>query len=482
MKKLLYLALAAMAIGPAQAKVSLPSFFASNMVMQQQTDVNLWGKATPKSTVTVSPSWDGKKYTATAAADSTWRVSMPTPEAGGPYTISITDKDSKLELENVLLGEVWFCAGQSNMEMPMRGFDRQPLQGGNDVIAKAKSSTPVRMFIADSKDGRWVRQFSKQPKDDLQGEWLTNEPVNVAETSATAYYFARYIQDVLDVPVGIMIVSLGGSMIEPWISREELSKFSNVDFSILDNDEPIKVQQTTPCILYNAKVNPVIGYTIRGMLWYQGESNRDNAEIYDDLMASMVKDYRSRWGQGDFPFYFVEIAPFNYEGPDKFSGALLREAQMRATKKIPNCGMISTLDGGHPVFIHPVDKATVGQRLAWLALGDTYGQKGFGYKSPEYDSMEIAEGKIYINVKNAARGLCPMWTSLEGFEIAGQDGEYHPAFAEIETKTCRLAVSSPDVPEPKNVRYAFKNMTTASVYNVHGLPLHPFRTDNQPLK
>lgn len=360
----------------------------------------------------------------------------------------------------------------------MRGFDRQPLKETNDIIAKAKPTTPIRIFNADSKDGKWVRQSNKKVQEDCQGDWLINTPENVAEASASAYYFARYIQEVLNVPVGILVSTLGGSKVEAWMSREALAPFADIDVSALDNNEPIKNASATPCVLYNARVAPLINYTIKGFLWYQGESNRDNADVYKELMPAFVKDLRTKWGQGDFPFYFVEIAPYNYEGANGTSAARLREVQLQNMKDIPNSGMVTTLDIGNPVFIHPMDKATVGQRLAWWALAQTYGLKGFGYAPAIYDSMEISDNKIYINVKNAERGLCPMWTSLKGFEIAGEDKVFHPAFAEIETKSCRLAVSSEKVPHPVAVRYAYKNYTEATVFNVYGLPLVPFRTDN----
>lgn len=359
----------------------------------------------------------------------------------------------------------------------MRGFDRQPLVGTNDVIARANPATPVRMFIADSKDGRWVRQQSKTPQTDIEGGWFVNTPENVANTSATAYYFARYVQDVMQIPVGIIVSTLGGSKIEAWMSREALSEFPMIDTSMLDDGEPVKDAYKTPSVLYNAKVVPFLDFKVKGMLWYQGESNRDNAELYKRLMPAFVKDLRSHWGE-EMPVYFVEIAPFNYEGANGFSAAKMREVQLQNMKDIPHSGMVTTVDVGNPVFIHPVDKATVGQRLAWWALADTYGMKGFGYAPPIYKSMEIKENKIYINVENADRGLCPMWTSLAGFEIAGEDRKFYPAFAEIETSTCRLAVSSDSVPNPVAVRYAYKNYPEFSVRNIHGLPLVPFRTDN----
>ena len=463
-------------VHPIAAKIKLPSVLNNHMVLQQQSQVKLWGTALENSRVIIQTSWDNRKYRTTTDAQGNWIVEVSTPQAGGPYEITFSDGET-LTLKNILIGEVWFCSGQSNMEMPMGGFDRQPTQGTNDIIAKAKPSTPIRIFNMDSDKGRWIRQFSKTPQEDCKGEWQENTPENVAHASAAAYYFARYIREVLEVPVGIIVASRGGSRIEPWMSREALAPFREIDLSVLDNDQ--KVSDTnTPCVLYNSKVAPLTRFAIKGFLWYQGESNRDNADIYHALQTALVKDLRNKWGLGELPFYFVEIAPFNYEGADGTSAARLREAQQRSMKEIPNCGMVTTLDIGHPVFIHPTDKETVGNRLAWWALGQTYGKKGFGYATPIYKSMEIADNKIYINVENAQRGLCPMWTSLEGFEIAGEDRVFYPAFAEIETKSCRLAVSSEKVPHPVAVRYAYKNYTQATVYNIHGLPLAPFRTDN----
>jgi sialate O-acetylesterase len=458
-----------------QAKIKLPSILGDNMVLQQQTEVNLWGEAKNKTKVKVITSWNGKTYTALSDENGKWQTRISTPVAGGPYTISIAD-DEKTELKNILIGEVWFCSGQSNMEMPMRGFDRQPAQGTNTIIAKANAKTAIRMFTTDSKNGSWVRQFSKQPQTDCKGEWLENTSENVANISATGYYFAKYIQEVLAVPVGIIVSSWGGSKVEAWMSREAISPFKEIDLSILDNDNAVKSPTSTPCVLYNAKIAPLTQFAIKGFLWYQGESNRDNADQYAQLMPAFVKDLRSRWGT-DFPFYFVEIAPFNYEGANGTSGAHMREVQLQNMKDIPNSGMASTLDIGHPVFIHPMDKETVGTRLAWWALAETYKRTGFGYKCPIYKSMEIADKKVYINFDNAERGICPMWTDLKGFEIAGEDKVFYPAKAEIETKTARLAVSSENVTKPVAVRYAYKNYPEVSIFSIYGIPVAPFRTD-----
>lgn len=481
MKQKLLGLIALLAIGGQQAvtaKVKLPHVLASNMVMQQDSNVKLWGKAKPNAKLSVKTSWDNKTYKTTVANDSTWLVTVKTPKADNkPYQIVFNDGE-KTQLDNILIGEVWFCSGQSNMEMPMRGFDRQPLRGTNAIIAKQKPTTPIRMFITDSKKGSWFRQFSKTPQADCYGEWLDNRPENVSVTSATAYFFAQYLQDVLDVPVGLIVSTLGGAKVEPWMSREAISQFKDIKLDILNNDKKPNIWQD-PCVLYNAKIAPFLNYNIKGFLWYQGESNRNNADQYRYLMEAFVKDLRGKWGLGELPFYFVQIAPYRYGNPDATDAAKLREVQALNAKEIPNSGMVCTLDIGAPNFIHPVDKETVGTRLALLALGQTYGRKGFGYLTPTYKSMEKKDGKIYINMDNAPYGgVCPMWTSLKGFEIAGEDKVFHPAFAEVEEKTCRLAVSSKDVPNPVAVRYCYHNYAEASVFNLYGLPLAPFRTDN----
>ena len=481
MKQKLLGLIALLAIGGQQAvtaKVKLPHVLASNMVMQQDSNVKLWGKAKPNAKLSVKTSWDNKTYKTTVANDSTWLVTVKTPKADNkPYQIVFNDGE-KTQLDNILIGEVWFCSGQSNMEMPMRGFDRQPLRGTNAIIAKQKPTTPIRMFITDSKKGSWFRQFSKTPQADCYGEWLDNRPENVSVTSATAYFFAQYLQDVLDVPVGLIVSTLGGAKVEPWMSREAISQFKDIKLDILNNDKKPNIWQD-PCVLYNAKIAPFLNYNIKGFLWYQGESNRNNADQYRYLMEAFVKDLRGKWGLGELPFYFVQIAPYRYGNPDATDAAKLREVQALNAKEIPNSGMVCTLDIGAPNFIHPVDKETVGTRLALLALGQTYGRKGFGYLTPTYKSMEKKDGKIYINMDNAPYGgVCPMWTSLKGFEITGEDKVFHPAFAEVEEKTCRLAVSSKDVPNPVAVRYCYHNYAEASVFNLYGLPLAPFRTDN----
>lgn len=462
------------------AKVEVPTFIASDMVMQQNAVFPLRGKASAGSKVRINASWNADKNTLVTEADGSgnWNVKLATPEAGGPYSIVIDDGDEPLTLDNVMIGEVWLCSGQSNMEMPMGGFDGQPVEGGTDVIARAKRSVPVRVYNADNDKGRWVRQWSQTPRDTMWGRWYDNAPENVRDMSATAYYFARYLNEVLEVPVGVMVSSLGGSRIESWMSREACEGIDGVDMRLLELDsaETDKRQRNVPGVLYNAKINPLKGIPMAGMLWYQGESNVGD-DNYAVKMEAMVRDLRNKWGQGEWPFYFVEISPFNYDGGDGISAALLREQQQKARGMIPHSGMVSVIDHGHPTMIHPMNKKVVGERLAWLALGDAYGRRGHGEPSPIYRDMEVKDGVAFITVDNASRGLCPMWCALDGFEIAGADMVWHEATADLHTYGGRLAVRSDEVPEPVAVRYAFKNYPKVSVYNIHGLPLMPFRTD-----
>ncbi|MDR2382858.1 MAG: sialate O-acetylesterase [Prevotellaceae bacterium] len=457
------------------AKVILPGILGDNMILQQQSQVKIWGKAKEKTNVTVKTSWNDNVYNVTSNNKGDFVAEIATPAANNtPYKISITDGE-EIILKNILIGEVWFCSGQSNMEMPVKGFGGQPVKGSFDVIAKASAVTPIRMFTTDSEDGKWVRQFSKQPQTDCKGRWLENTPENVANISAVGYYFARYIQSALNVPVGIIVSSWGGSKVEAWMSKETFEAFPEIDLSFLNNQEEVKNPTQTPVVLYNAKIAPLTNFAIRGFLWYQGESNRGNIDRYARLMSAFVKDLRAKWNIGDFPFYFVQIAPFNYDGVERISAAQLREVQEQNMRDIPNSGMVTTMDIGDPLFIHPADKETVGNRLAYWALAETYKKLNFGYAPPTYKAMEIKDSSIIVSFNNAEQGICPTRIEIRGFEIAGDDRVFVPATA-IE-KSGKIVVSSEKIRKPVAVRYLYKNFAEATVFNVFGIPASPFRTD-----
>lgn len=460
----------------AGAKIVLPPVLANHMVLQQQSVVKLWGEATPNQWVTVTMSWNSATSRVCSSHDGLWEVEVQTPVAGGPYQISISD-GTELLLDNVMIGEVWFCSGQSNMEMPLMGFDGSPVEGAQQEIGKADPAIPIRMFLADVKDDRWTKCESKTLETQCEGTWCEQSSEHLPYTSAVAYFFAKHLYASLRVPVGVIVASHGGSWIEAWMDRKTLSAF-DIDTSSLDNNLPISDPYRTPSVLYNTKLYPFFRTTVKGMIWYQGESNSEQPEMYSRLMPAFVQMLRSQW-QSNLPFYYVEVAPYHYDWDGLLTGARLRENQFKAKQGLEHCGMVSTLDLGDFYNVHPSRKEPVGFRLAQWALGDCYGMKGLTYASPSFLSMELKDDKALVKVDDAPLGLCPMWIPLEGFEIAGADRKFYPAEAVIHAdKAYQIEVSSPQVPHPVAVRYAYQNCPKAEVFSTAGLPLIPFRTDN----
>ena len=448
----------------ASAKVILPAVIDHNMVLQQKTNAALWGKARPAAKVKVTTSWNGKSYTVQAGKDSLWRVSVSTPAAGGPFSITFDDGE-KLVLKNILIGEVWVCSGQSNMAMPVKGFRNQPVEGSNDLLLNAKNPK-IRLFQV-------TRQLSDQALYDANARrWEEADVEGVSEMSAVGYLFARIIQERLDVPVGIILTAWGGTRIEAWTSASGLQPFSSVKIPV--PGDGAKLNQNSPAVLYNAMVNPIAGFGIKGVLWYQGEANRKNHEEYPQLMQAMVADWRKRWNCGEWPFYYVQVAPFKYDN-DKRS-AYLREAQLRALKLIPNSAMAVTADVGKEASIHPPDKMTVARRLAYCALARDYGIGQLSFQGPVYKSMKISKDTVDLTFDHAPNGLYAGAKDLTLFEIAGEDKVFHPAEAKI-TQT-GIRVYSEQVKTPVAVRYAFKDWFTGELFNTEGLPASSFRTDN----
>jgi sialate O-acetylesterase len=445
------------------AEIKLPSIFCDNMVMQQQTEATIWGKANKNSSVKVTTSWNKKTYSANASGEGTWKLKVATPKAGGPYEITISDGKA-LKLKNVLIGEVWICSGQSNMEMPMKGFRNQPILGSSEAIALS-SNPNIRLFTV-------KRVISLEPLDDFTGDWKMCEPENVAEFSATAYYFGLMLNKALKVPIGLINTSWGGTRIEPWISEMGCKNF---DWVKLPEKKPVEnLSQQTPTVLFNAMINPIVGYGMRGAIWYQGESNRNEPQNYQKLMPGLIENWRSLWGIGEFPFYYVQIAPFDY-GPTGLNSAYLREAQLKASTAIKNIGMACIMDIGEKDIIHPANKEAGSKRLAMLALVQTYGMKGINAQSPVMKEMKVAEGVVKLTFDNAPNGLTSYSKELSCFEVAGVNKRFFPAKAFI-TGT-GVTVMSPSVTEPVAVRYAFKDYIVGDLFSTDGLPVSSFRTD-----
>ena len=458
-----------------EAEVRMPAFFSDNMVLQRETDVRLWGDAKPNSTVEITPGWDGKVYKTKAGKDGKWNISVPTVKAGGPYTLTVSD-GTPLTLENVMLGEVWLCSGQSNMEMPMKGFKNQPVDGANMAILESRNPD-LRLFTV-------KRNSSTTPVDDVTGKCSEASPEAVRNFSATAYFFGRRIQDYLDVPVGLVVAAWGGSACEAWMNDDMLKAFPEAAANIPAAGGEIKSKNRTPSVLFKGMLNPLIGMSMRGVIWYQGEDNWNRAHTYTDMFSTMIKGWRDLWGQGEFPFYYCQIAPYDYSiitepGKEIINSAYLREAQMNAEKVVPNSGMAVLMDAGWAEGIHPSDKRTPGERLALLALGKTYGVKGIGCESPVYKSMEIKGDTVVVSFDRAPEWIAGKHSfGSTQFKLAGEDRVFYPAKAWISRS--KVMVKSDKVPHPVAVRYAFENASEGDLFSTDGLPVSSFRSDNWP--
>ena len=484
------------------ADVRLPSVIGDNMVLQQQTAAPIWGWADPGEKITVEGNWTraGKKK-AVADQNGQWQVNIRTPKAGGPYTLTIAG-DNTIELTNVLVGEVWVCSGQSNMEWSVS-------RANNPEKEIAAATYPnIRLFHV-------AKKVAEVPQEDCNADWKECSSETIPGFSAVAYFFGRELHSELDVPIGLIETCWGGTPAEAWTRKEALE--ANEDaHPILERHEKMlqeypkamedyqqqvedwkkKAEQAkaegkkeprkprkprgpdhphSPSGLYNGMIAPLIPYAIQGAIWYQGESNASRAYQYRTLFPAMITNWRDDWDQGAFPFYYVQIAPYKYGQEDVC--AELREAQMM-TLSLKNTGMAVTMDIGNPKDIHPKNKQDVGKRLALWALAKDYGKKDIVYSGPIYDSMKIEGNKIRLKFDHVDGGLKAGPDGLANFTIAGADQNFVPAQAKIDGNT--LLVFSPEVSEPVAVRYCWDNTSEGTLFNKAGLPASSFRTDDLP--
>lgn len=456
----------------AQSKLKPASLFTNNMVLQQQSQAPVWGWYKANGMVSVTTSWNKKSYKVSANAAGKWLIKVATPAYGGPYTVTIS-ADTTIKLTNVLIGEVWVCGGQSNMEIPMKGFKSQALAGSLPAIVNSANGN-IRLYTVPHASTTELQENSKP------SAWHIASPEFVSNFSAAGYYFGRQLNELLHIPIGLISDCYSGSNIEAWMSPEILKDFPEI--SIPAKDTPIKEVSRTPTTLYNGMLHPAIGYGIKGFIWYQGESNYDRPDQYEKLFPTMVKWLRNLWGQGNFPFYYAQIAPYDYaqlppyHAGGKYNSAYLRDAQRKALSTIPNSGMAVLMDVGEQATIHPSRKEPVGTRLAYLALAQTYGIKGFDDASPAYRDMSVTGNIATIRFLNADNGLSSYTKPLQLFEIAGKDKTFYPATAAISGST--VVVSSPLVKEPVAVRYAFRDFVVGDLFGTNGLPVSSFRTDD----
>ena len=453
------------------AEIKLPAIVSSDMVLQRNTTVVLWGWADAKEKISIEASWLKNTLNVVADKQGNWRIDVKTTNSKAPQVIKLKSKSSNIVLKNILFGEVWLCSGQSNMQQPLAGYNGQPTFGS--ISATANSNNPnLRLFTVE-------RKGSKRPLknvDKYKG-WQQASADNVLNFSAVAYFYGQQLQKILDVPVGMIHTSWGGSSVQAWISKEVMSPYKTVN---LNNVDITKGTNHIPTALFNAMISPLIPYTIKGALWYQGESNRGEPEVYKNLFPAMVEDWRSRWNIGDFPFYYVQIAPFNYGGNAVFSveenSAFIREVQLQCADLIPNSGVAIAMDIGEQHCIHPAKKKEVADRLLFNALNQTYGFKTIDYSGPVFDSKEHKDSGLILKFKNAESGLYT-FDGLKGFEIAGEDKVFYPAQAKI-IGGRQVFVKSENVLNPVAVRYAWRNWVEGTLFDTSILPASSFRTDN----
>lgn len=467
------------------AQLQLPSVLNNNMVLQRNTSVNLWGKAAPKANVQIQTSWNNKSYIVTADKNGNWLVKVNTGKAGGPYAIQFASGGKKFTLDNVLLGEVWICGGQSNMEMPVTGFMMQPVENSMEAVMDAAQYPDIRIFTVS-------RKSSEKPLYDCDGKWLTADPQSVGGFSAVGYFFGKTLSKILKVPVGLISSNWGGSTVETWMTEESIDRIDGINHALAKagTEENSATQR-----LYNGMILPVCNFTAKGFIWYQGESNRKNWFDYKKLQIGLVNLWRNSWKNEKMPFYLTQLAPYRYEGDTLRSLAMVIEAQNQAVKEIPYSGIAATTDLGSPTCIHPQKKYEVGQRLGYLALTNDYEIKGLPAFAPRFKSMEYKDKKIILSFDNVSekydwnglnsfKGYLPEgYVTPKGFEIAGSDQVFHPAKANYVWWENKIEVWSETVTNPVAVRYAFMNYCpAANVITTVGQPLVPFRTDNWDVK
>ncbi len=458
-KRFLFAALLFTVCLSAFADIRLPAIIGDHMVLQGATNVTFWGWCDPGEKISIRTGWDTTTYRTTGNSGATWKLVLPTPKAGGPYTITISGNNT-LVIQDVLVGEVWLCSGQSNMEWaPAWGLPYEK------EVAEATDRN-IRFFAV-------PRTTAQYPQDDVKARWVVCSPEEMKKFSAVGYFFGKAIAENRVLPVGLIGSSWGGTPAEAWtpdsIVRNDPALRAAAQKLKPSNGWPIVAGAT-----YNAMVYPLQQFAIAGAIWYQGESNVGTWDTYQSLMVNMIESWRRGFGKA-FPFYLVQIAPFAGYGTYP-SSALLREAQTKIASH-PNTGMVVIHDLVDNINdIHPKLKKEVGQRLAALALTKTYGVNGLPASYPQYSSMAVEGDKINVAFTNAEAGLTAKGGELTDFFIAGEDKVFQPAKAVI--KGTSVVVSAKGVKKPVAVRFGFSNVAMPNLFSKDGLPVGIFRTDN----
>ncbi len=451
-------------VSVAYTQLRLPAVIAPGMVLQQTDSVTIWGWGYNGQKVTINGSWNNEPTTTTITNLGKWTTKIKTPAAGGPYVLTISSGGSTIALDDVLVGEVWLCSGQSNMEW---GY------GNGDRFIKAELPTcynkNIRFFQV-------PRTASDYPQDDLKAQWLVCDSNSLKNFSAVGYYFGKKLQQDLNIPIGLINASWGGTPAETWTPAESIDENKVLKTAAAQLKEvpwgPVK-----PGLNFNGMIAPLTRFAIAGALWYQGEANVGSDGTYATLLTTMIDAWRNKWHR-DFPFYYVQIAPFNYG--NNYNGALLQEQQTKVLNH-PKTGMVVITDQIDSVTnIHPSDKREVGKRLANLALGDTYKKEIPEYRSPMLSDVATNKNKLVLSFSHAPTGLMYTGKKITGFYISGDQKDWLPADAKIDND--QIIVWNKSLRNPVYVRYGFSNTLIGNVFNKEGLPMVPFRTDEGPVK
>lgn len=440
------------------ANVIVPALFSDHMVLQQNDDVKFWGWANPNEEVVIKASWSETAYKIKANNQAYWEIKVKTPNAGGPYIIKINGYN-EIILKDVLIGEVWLCSGQSNMEMSAAWG----IKNGDKEVENANQPT-IRFFTVS-------KSSATSPQNELHGNWEVCSPETMKNSSAVAYYFAQRLQeDLKDVPTGLMVSAWGGTPAEIWMPEEVIEE-DEVLKEAASKLQPVEWGPTEPARAFNSMINPLIGFTIAGTLWYQGEANV-GASNYNKTLSALIESWRAKW-EKDFPFYYVQIAPYDY-GKDHFGGVEIRDAQRKVLDKVSKTGMVVISDVSPTDDIHPKDKKPVGIRLANLALADHYKTYFKEVNGPLYKGISIKNKNVIVHFDNA-EGLYFKNKKTSLFEIAGKDKKYYTA--KVRLKKNEITIFSKEVKSPKYVRFSWGNTSVSNLFNKVNLPASSFTTE-----
>ncbi|SDE99671.1 sialate O-acetylesterase [Pricia antarctica] len=462
MKKLLFILLFIPNLFFAQSALRLPDILSDHMLLQQDSEVKFWGWANPRSKIQIITDWNSDTLRTTASNKAKWEALLKTPKAGGPFSIQVLTEEERITIEDVMIGELWICSGQSNMEY-----------NADKGIIDAKTALPdskndqIRFFFVE-------KATADYPQDELTGHWEICGPESMRKFSSVGYFFGRKLNEELNIPVGLINSNWGGTPVETWIPNDEIKDLEKVQAEVqnLNDSEGWDRDIATT---YNAMIHPLTKMRIAGTIWYQGESNTPNANSYSTLFTTMIEGWRAKF-QNEFPFYYVQIAPFQgYSIP--FSAAIVREQQQKASS-FEKSGMVVISDLVDDVDdIHPKYKKEVGNRLANWALAETYAKETPKYTFATVKEQKINGAKIQVSFDNVGEGLVVKRKRIEALEIAGADKKFYPADGKIDKDTSTLIVTSKKVKNPRFVRYMFGNGSIGNLFDESGLPVAPFRTD-----